>query len=135
MAKRKTVESVAVKDRYGNVEVKDLSVRGENVKELKWEHIQNAPKLEAEEGESKAGMVVRLGETGKIPEAYMPTDAAGKLPVSMIPGQNALGIKIFQAGTAAPADTSLLWIDTAAGTGGLKYHNGTAWVHVPVAYT
>ena len=135
MAKRKTVDSVAVKDRYGNVEVKDLSVRGENVKELKWEHIRNAPKLDAEEGESKAGMLVRLDESGKLPEGYMPVNAEGKLPASMIPGQSALGIKVFQAGPAAPEDTSLLWIDTTEGTGGLKYHNGTAWVHVPVAYT
>lgn len=41
----------------------------------------------------------------------------------------------FAAGTAAPANTKALWIDTTPGTGGLKYHNGTAWVHVPVAYT
>jgi hypothetical protein len=28
-----------------------------------------------------------------------------------------------------------LWIDTTATTGGLKYWNESAWVHVPVAYT
>lgn len=122
MDKRKTVDSVVVRDRYGNVKVKDLSVRGENVKELKWEHIQNAPMLEVEEGESKAGMLVRL-------------DESGKLPVSVIPDKGALGIRVFQSGPTAPADKSLLWIDTTAGTGGLKYYNGTAWVHVPVAYT
>ena len=43
--------------------------------------------------------------------------------------------KVFHAGTAAPSNKGLLWIDTTANTGGLKYHNGTAWVHVPVAYT
>lgn len=43
--------------------------------------------------------------------------------------------KVFHAGTSAPASTGLLWIDTNAATGGLKYHNGSAWVHVPVAYT
>lgn len=42
---------------------------------------------------------------------------------------------IFYAGASAPANTKLLWIDTNATTGGLKYHNGSAWVHVPVAYT
>lgn len=42
--------------------------------------------------------------------------------------------KIFVAGTTPPTNTNLLWIDTAAVTGGLKYHNGSAWVHVPVAY-
>lgn len=42
---------------------------------------------------------------------------------------------VFHAGTTAPGDTKLLWIDTNSATGGLKYHNGSAWVHVPVAYT
>lgn len=41
----------------------------------------------------------------------------------------------FSVGAAAPSNTKLLWIDTNASTGGLKYYNGTAWVHVPVAYT
>lgn len=40
----------------------------------------------------------------------------------------------FVAQNTAPANTKILWIDTTAGTGGLKYHNGSAWVHVPVAY-
>lgn len=39
--------------------------------------------------------------------------------------------KAFEVGTTAPTNTNLLWIDTA---GGLKYHNGTDWVTVPVAY-
>lgn len=42
---------------------------------------------------------------------------------------------IFYAGKTAPSDTKKLWIDTTATTGGLKYHNGSAWVHVPVATT
>lgn len=42
---------------------------------------------------------------------------------------------IFSAGTAAPEETHLLWIDTTPNTGGLKYHDGTSWVHVPVAYS
>ena len=42
---------------------------------------------------------------------------------------------LYVAGTTAPTDTKGLWIDTTANTGGLKYYNGTAWVHVPVAYT
>lgn len=43
--------------------------------------------------------------------------------------------EIFYAGTSAPSNTKLLWIDTTATTGGLKYYNGSAWVHVPVAFT
>ena len=42
---------------------------------------------------------------------------------------------VFSAGTTAPSNTKLLWIDTTATTGGLKYYNGSAWVHVPVAFT
>lgn len=42
---------------------------------------------------------------------------------------------VFHAGTTAPSNKGLLWIDTTANTGGLKYYNGSAWVHVPVAYT
>lgn len=38
---------------------------------------------------------------------------------------------VFHVGSTAPADTAILWIDTA---GGLKYYNGSAWVVVPVAY-
>lgn len=43
--------------------------------------------------------------------------------------------QIFAAQSSAPSDTRLLWIDTTANTGGLKYWNGSAWVPVPVAYT
>lgn len=42
---------------------------------------------------------------------------------------------VFVAQSTEPEDTRLLWMDTTAQTGGLKYYNGTAWVHVPVAYT
>lgn len=42
---------------------------------------------------------------------------------------------IFSAGNTAPENTKLLWIDTTASTGGLKYYNGSEWVHCPVAYT
>lgn len=46
-----------------------------------------------------------------------------------------LCVNIFHVGTSAPSNTKLLWIDTNSTTGGLKYHNGSSWVHVPVAYT
>lgn len=41
----------------------------------------------------------------------------------------------FTAGPTPPGDGGMLWIDTTPGTGGLKYFNGAAWVHVPVSYT
>lgn len=43
--------------------------------------------------------------------------------------------KIYSVGTSEPTDKLLLWIDTTENTGGLKYYNGSAWVHVPVSYT
>lgn len=42
--------------------------------------------------------------------------------------------KPYYAGTSAPSNKNLLWIDTTATTGGLKYYNGSSWVHVPVAF-
>lgn len=42
---------------------------------------------------------------------------------------------IFFAGTTEPTNTKLLWIDTTPNAGGLKYYNGSAWIHVPVAWT
>lgn len=45
-----------------------------------------------------------------------------------------LAADVFYAGADAPENTRLLWVDTAAVTGGLKYYNGTGWVHVPVAF-
>ena len=65
----------------------------------------------------KAGGVASLDESGRVPESQLP---------SLAP---------FAAGTSAPEDKTRLWIDTTANTGGLKYWNGSAWVHVPVAYT
>lgn len=43
-----------------------------------------------------------------------------------------INLDVFAAGTTPPSDTKLLWIDTTANTGGLKYWNGSAWAHVPV---
>lgn len=50
-------------------------------------------------------------------------------------GAKASTWKPFHVGTSAPSDTTQLWIDTTPNNGGLKYHNGSAWVAVPVAYT
>lgn len=56
-------------------------------------------------------------------------DASGKVPETQLPS-----LTPYVAGTSAPSDTKKLWIDTTANTGGLKYWNGSAWVHVPVGY-
>lgn len=68
------------------------------------------------EEKAKPGGVATLDEAGKVPEAQLP---------SLCP---------FVAGSSAPADKKKLWIDTTAGTGGLKYWNGSAWTTVPVGY-
>lgn len=59
----------------------------------------------------------------------------GAAPSSHSHSFESLSGKVFHAGTTAPSNTGLLWIDTTANTGGLKYHNGSAWVHVPVSTT
>lgn len=41
---------------------------------------------------------------------------------------------IWYSGSTAPSNTKLLWIDTDTTTGGLKYYDGSSWVHVPVAW-
>lgn len=56
-------------------------------------------------------------------------DASGKVPEAQLPS-----LTPYAAGTSAPSDTKKLWIDTTVNTGGLKYWNGSAWVHVPVGY-
>lgn len=43
--------------------------------------------------------------------------------------------QVVHIGNTAPEETKLLWIDTRANIGGLKYYDGTNWIHVPVAYT
>lgn len=44
-------------------------------------------------------------------------------------------LKLMSYGKTAPTNTGTFWVDTTPVTGGLKYYNGSAWVHVPVAYT
>lgn len=49
--------------------------------------------------------------------------------------QDISGAVSVSVGAEPPDNTKLLWIDTAEdGTGGLKYHNGTAWAAVPVLW-
>lgn len=39
-----------------------------------------------------------------------------------------------KTGSAQTKARKLLWIDSNTSTGGLKYFNGSSWVHVPVAW-
>lgn len=43
-------------------------------------------------------------------------------------------LSYYHIGAAEPENTKLLWIDTTEGIGGLKYHDGSAWVAVPVVW-
>ena len=72
------------------------------------------------------GQVVGFDNSGKPVAQNLPTG------VTSVNGQTGeVILDIFHVGTTAPSNTKLLWIDTA---NGLKYHNGTTWVTVPVAY-
>ena len=62
---------------------------------------------------------VRALQDGTITRAKLAADALGG----------------YSVGTTAPENTNLLWVDTTETTGGLKYYDGTAWKHVPVAVT
>ena len=42
---------------------------------------------------------------------------------------------IYKTGSSAPSNTKLLWIDTGTSDPGLKYHNGSSWVTVPVRWS
>jgi len=76
----------------------------------------------------------KLSTSGTAAKAT--ADANGNNIVNTYATKTALNnLSFFSAGTSAPTNTKLLWIDTTANTGGLKYYNGSAWVHVPVAFT
>lgn len=42
-------------------------------------------------------------------------------------------MNLFAVGASAPERTDILWVDTTAVTGGLKYHDGSGWVSVPTS--
>lgn len=99
------------------------------------------------EEKAKPGGVATLDDKGKVQAAQLPAS----MPASDVPawakqptkptytapevGAKESGWSAFHAGTSAPADKTKLWIDTTAGTGGLKYWTGSAWTTVPVAYS
>lgn len=89
------------------------------------------------EKETKKSVSLTASDVGAVdektkgkPEGVATLDSDGKVPKEQIPSMS-----IFEAGTSAPSDTKKLWIDTTPTTGGLKYHNGTEWVHMPVSTT
>lgn len=103
----------------------------------------------AEVGARPATWTPTAADVGARPSSWTPTAAevgaipapsggsAGQVLTKTSSGQSwqTVPTNVFYVGTSAPGDTKLLWIDTTASTGGLKYYNGSAWTHVPVAYT
>ncbi len=61
------------------------------------------------------GGIASLDDNGKIPKSQMPTTGG------------------YVRQNTTPADTSLLWMDSANGDI-VKYYNGTAWVTVPATW-
>ena len=85
-------------------------------------------------------MTAQLREALSVPENGLVLAPDGRIYQAGVDktkdAAEALGVvgAIFATGTTPPTDTRRLWIDTTDVTGGLKYYNGTAWDHVPVAY-
>lgn len=73
------------------------------------------------------GVTAFNGRTGAV------TPQSGDYTAADV-GAKAAGWSAFHFGTTAPEDTTQLWIDTTANTGGLKYYNGTQWTAVPVIW-
>lgn len=65
--------------------------------------------------------------TKKYVEEYVSANGGGNSGAGSL-------TQVFHAGTLAPSNTNLLWIDTNTSSGGLKYYNGSSWTVVPVAY-
>lgn len=82
-----------------------------------------------------ADVTLTAADVGAVPSAdkgaangIATLDAAGKVPKSQLPTTGGY----VRQGTA-PADTSLLWVDSANGNV-MKYYNGTAWAPVPATW-
>lgn len=93
----------------------------------------------AEVGASPIGHKHTTSEITDFPASLPASDVSAWAKAAAKPtytasevGAKASGWKPFSVGTSAPSDTTQLWIDTANQI--LKYHNGSAWVAVPVAW-
>lgn len=85
------------------------------------------------------GAAYSTAANGALKFGTLPVAQGGTGVTSLTALKTSLGIDsigVWYAGTSAPSNTNLLWIDTNTTTGGLKYYkNSTAgWVHVPVAF-
>lgn len=71
-----------------------------------------------------------LGQVSMPTEISLLAQGPNSAPIFM----KLSNLTMFATGTTPPTE-NLLWIDPKPITGGLKYYNGTEWVHVPVAYS
>lgn len=72
-----------------------------------------------------------LGQVSAPSEVSLLAQGPDSAPVFM----KLSSLSMFVTGSTPPTQTNLFWIDPTPVTGGLKYHNGTEWTHVPVAYS
>lgn len=85
------------------------------------------------------GAAYATSANGALTFGTLPIAQGGTGVTSLAALKTSLGIDsigVWYAGTSAPSNTNLLWIDTNATTGGLKYYKNSTdkWVHVPVAF-
>lgn len=84
-----------------------------------------------------SGLLLFASKTSELSQVSRPTSDA----VLMQGAEGEPQFKSFSdlefCGKSAdpPENKNVFWIDPDPITGGLKYHNGTEWVHVPVAYS
>lgn len=117
-----------------------------NATTQKWEYSDISSAVKGDKGDK--GDTGNTGATPKLTIGTVSTLAAGSNATATITGTTEnpilnLGLPkgidgtgagmtdVFATGTTAPTNTKLLWISPT----GLQYYNGSAWTHVPVAYT
>lgn len=116
---------------YGSINAPSADV-ADSAKKL-----ETARTIQTDLGSEKAAPFDGTGNIKAGVSGVLPVEHGGTGVNSLSELTKSMGAltKVFFAGGSAPSDTKLLWIDTTANTGGLKYHNGSAWVHVPVSTT
>lgn len=97
-------------------------------------HVSYSTTAPVMDGTASAGSAATVARS----DHKHPTDtsraAASHTHTASAVGAKASDWKPFHAGTSAPSDTTQFWIDTTTSDPKLKYHNGSAWVPVPVAF-
>lgn len=77
-------------------------------------------------------LIINQVDSAETFEAMQDSGLVNEDELYLIAGEGESLTKAFYVGTTAPSNTNLLWIDT---NNGLKYHNGSSWVSVPVSWS